>query len=135
MKTYVAGKKIPRAKEVIKMIRSAGREITFDWAENFNDNEENWPEDALKEKEGIRKCDIFVYLWCEDAKSARYEAGMAMGLSKPVIVSEAPDSFFYHLPNVIRIASDAEILNTINKLDRENQGLEPVANLNFKVQP
>ena len=114
MKIYVAGKKIPRAKKVIKMIRNEGHEITFDWTENYSEN--NWSEDALKEKEGIRKCDIFIYLWCEDAESARYEAGMAMGLDKPIIVSEAPDSFFYHLPNITRISSDIEILSTISNL-------------------
>lgn len=115
MKIYVAGKKIPRAKKIMEMIRNAGHEITFDWTKNYN--EDNWSKDALSEKEGIQKCDLFVYLWCEDAKSARYEAGMAMGLNKPVIVSEAPDSFFYHLPNVTRIPSDTEILNTIINLE------------------
>jgi hypothetical protein len=112
-KIYVASKKIPRAREVMKMIREAGYEITFDWATDYH--EDNWDEYAQKEREGIQKCDIFVYLWCEDAKSARYEAGMAMGLNKLVIASEAPDSFFYHLPNVVRIQSDSEIVNTIVK--------------------
>jgi hypothetical protein len=115
-KIYVAGKKIPRAKEVMKMIRGAGYEITFDWAENYN--EDNWAEDSLAEREGIKKCDIFVYLWCEDAKSARYEAGMAMGLEKPIIISGGPDSFFYRLPNVTSVEDDSKILDAISSLQK-----------------
>lgn len=116
-KIYIASKKIPRARKIMKIVRDAGYEITFDWATDFK--EDNWDKYAQKEREGIQRCDIFVYLWCEDAKSARYEAGMAMGLNKPVIISEASDSFFYHLPNVVCISSDLEILNTIAKIEEK----------------
>jgi len=112
-KIYVASKNILRARKVMEIIQKSGYEITFDWATDYH--EDNWDEYAQKEREGIQKCDIFIYLWCEDAKSARYEAGMAMGLNKIVIASEAPDSFFYHLPNVVRIFSDLEIIDTITK--------------------
>ncbi|MCH8069161.1 MAG: hypothetical protein IID16_07865, partial [Candidatus Marinimicrobia bacterium] len=63
------------------------------------------------------------YLWERDQESARYEAGMAMGLGKPVIVSGKHDSFFFNLPNVHRIASDSEIISAIAQQESTSNGL------------
>jgi hypothetical protein len=60
--------------------------------------------------------DMLVYLWAPNQESARYEAGMAMGLKKPVIVSGKSDAFFFQLPNIYCVSSDDEIVQKIKEL-------------------
>lgn len=110
-KVYVASKKINRAVKVMNELRSSGHHITHDWTVDYN--EDNLAHKAVAELRGIRDADVFVCLWESDAESARYEAGMAMGFEKKIIVSGGPDSFFFNLPNTYSVASDEEIIKMI----------------------
>jgi len=114
MKIYVAGKKLERARVVMNMLRKHGHKITYDWANPYS--EENSKEKAVEEREAIRNADLLVYLWEQDQESARYEAGMAMGLGKPIIVSGGPDAFFFKPPNIFRVDSDDEIVSAIKNV-------------------
>lgn len=111
MKIYVAGKELKRARAVMKMLRDSGHQITYDWVSKFSgDNPKDRSVDELK---GVQEADLLVYLWESDQESARYEAGMAMGLGKPIIVSGKHDSFFFNLPNIHRVDSDDRIISAI----------------------
>ena len=121
MKIYVAGKELKRAQAVMKILRDYGHQITYDWASKFSGDKPK--ERSQKELEGVRSADVLIYLWEDDQESARYEAGMAMGLGRPVIVSGKHDSFFFNLPNVHRIASDSEIISAIAQQESTSNGL------------
>ncbi len=110
-KIYVAGKDLNRAKKVIEALRAQGHQIAYDWATDYSDN--NPVEKAQAELKGVRDSDVLVYLWEPDQESARYEAGMAMGLSKRIIISGKIDSFFFKLPNIVCVSSDEEIINMV----------------------
>lgn len=108
---YVAGKDIERAKRVMCALQEAGHTITYDWATDYSD--ENPDEKAAAERESVQVADILVYLWESGQESARYEAGMAMGLSKPIIASGNMDAFFFLLPEVHCVQSDEQIVEAI----------------------
>ncbi len=95
------------------VLQEAGHTITFDWLMDI-ESETNPARKALDEREGIRLADAFVYLWEPDQESARYEAGMAMGLDKPIIVSGSHESWFFSLPEVTCVVTDAEILQALS---------------------
>jgi len=125
MKIYVAGKNLERARLVMNMLRDCGHHITYDWATNFRSNKPQ--EKSFKEREGVRDADLLVYLWESDQESARYEAGMAMGLGKPIIVSGKSGSFFFHLPEVHCVNSDESIVGYIKtkiSADRPTETLQ-----------
>ncbi len=111
---YVAGKNLARAQTIMAQLREHGHHITYDWATSFSDK--NPKEKAISERDGVRQADVLVYLWEEDQESARYETGMAMGLEKPIVISGTKDSFFFQLPNIIRIESDNQIVSAIETL-------------------
>lgn len=120
MKIYVAGKNISRAISVMDRLRDAGHAITYDWATDF-DNAEKLDEEqtqklAIDERIGVKDADLLVYLWESDQESARYEAGMAMGLGKPVVVVAQHDSLFFHLPEIQKVSSDEQIVSAIKRL-------------------
>ena len=111
---YVAGNEIERAKLVMDRLRSCGHTITFNWIPGIKEQTDGDKiKRALLEREGIREADILVYLWKEDQESARFEAGMAMGLGKLIIVSTTHKAFFFSLPEVKQVLSDNEILDAI----------------------
>ncbi len=110
MKIYVAGKNLERAQKVMDNLKENGHEITFDWITGI-ENEKDPPQKAREEREAVKESDLLVYLWEDDQESARYEAGMAMGLHKPIIVSGFNKKlFFLSLPEVISVSSDNEII-------------------------
>ena len=112
-KIYVAGKNLERAHRVMCMLRDNGHTITFDWLIGIENKFEQNVEKAIQELEAIRDCDILVYLWEEDQESARYEAGMAMGLGKKIIVSGNHKSFFLLLPGISSVSEDNQILSVL----------------------
>jgi hypothetical protein len=113
-KIYVAGKNIKRAKSVMDMLRQHGHTITFDWLIDIrNETDATNIQKAYLEREGIREADILVYLWEPDQESARYEAGMAMGLGKKILIVGNHQSFFFKLPEVILVENDSDILSVI----------------------
>ncbi|HEY1041775.1 MAG TPA: hypothetical protein VGE63_03600 [Candidatus Paceibacterota bacterium] len=112
-KVYVASNEVDRAKSVMESLIRAGHEIIFDWTIGI-EGEQDKQSKALAEREAVRKCDILVYLWKADQESARFEAGMAMGLRKKIIVVTDHQAWFFTLPEVIQVNSDDEIVSVIN---------------------
>ena len=115
---YVAGKNLERAKSVMDMLIANGHTIAFDWVAGIPDEQEkDFPERARIERSAVQNCEILVYLWESDQESARYEAGMAMGLNKRIIVSGFKKKlFFLSLPEVVSVGGDNEILGALNSL-------------------
>lgn len=90
---------------------TAGHTITFDWTVDIEkEDQEDKVTKALKEREAVRACDVLVYLWKDNQESARFEAGMAMGLRKKVIAVTDHEAWFFTLPEVTQIDSDDQIL-------------------------
>ncbi len=116
MKIYVAGKDLHRAKTVMDKLSEDGHEITYDWVASIGSGPTR--EKAISELEAVRRSDLFVYLWEPDQESARYEAGMAMGLKKIIVVSGKSDAFFFKLPNVHCVSSDDLIIEKVQELSR-----------------
>ncbi len=114
MKIYVAGKAIERARAVMDALTAQGHTITYDWIATLSAGPTK--EIAIKEAEAVRDSDLLVYLWEGDQESARYEAGMAMGLEKPVVVSGNSEAFFFKLPNVYCVESDELIVAKVGEL-------------------
>ncbi len=115
MKIYVAGKDMERAQIAMDDLRNNGHVITYDWIVSIVEGPSK--EIAILEAEGVRSSDILVYLWESDQESARYEAGMAMGLQKPIIVSGKSDAFFFQLPDIHCVDNDEEILKKIGEIE------------------
>ncbi len=114
-KIYVASNEVARAKKVMEALRVAGHSITFDWTSDIGEGDKQDRIDkSLKEREAVRECDVLVYLWKDNQESARFEAGMAMGLRKKIIVVTDHQAWFFALPEVVQIDSDDQILSTIN---------------------
>lgn len=117
-KIYVASNEVTRARKVMGELITAGHSITFDWTLDIEkEGEQDKIGKPLKERDAVRECDILVYLWKDNQESARFEAGMAMGLRKPVIVVTDHKAWFFALPEVVRIDSDDKIIQTIDKLN------------------
>lgn len=113
-KIYVASNEVERAKKVMESLISAGHTITFDWTLDIETETENSKTTKpLREREAIRECDVLIYLWKENQESARFEAGMAMGLGKRIIVVAPHKAWFFALPEVMQIDSDHQIVTAI----------------------
>lgn len=113
-KIYVASNEVERAKKVMEELVKAGHAITFDWTINIEkQTEQDKITKPLKEREAVRECDVLVYLWKADQESARFEAGMAMGLRKRIIAVTDHKAWFFALPEVIQITSDDQIVSAL----------------------
>lgn len=115
---YVAGKNLARARSVMDNLIANGHVITFDWITGIeNETEADFPSRAKIERLAVQQSELLVYLWESDQESARYEAGMAMGLNKPIIVSGFKKKrFFLSLPEVICVEEDNQILEAVNDI-------------------
>ena len=111
---YVAGKNLERARRVMDALRKEGYEITYDWVALIDGGPTQ--DKAIAEWEAVRNSDLLVYLWESDQESARYEAGMAMGLQLPIVVSGNSKAFFFQIPNMYCVDSDETILQKINEI-------------------
>jgi len=112
-KIYVASNNVKRAQSIMSLLKENGHTITFDWTINIENSSEQDREKVIIEREAIRNCDALVYLWDENQESARYEAGMAMGLGKKVIVSGNHKSFFFQLPEIVSAETDDKIIENL----------------------
>lgn len=116
-KIYVASNEVVRAKKVMEELTTAGHINTFDWTIDIDkQTEQDRTDKPLKEREAVRDCDILIYLWKADQESARFEAGMAMGLRKKIIAVTTHKAWFFVLPEVIQVDSDDQILSAVNEL-------------------
>lgn len=110
MLIYVAGKDRRRAQAAAASLIEAGHRIQCRW----------W-EDAFRytpaeERDFISDSDALVYLWEGDQESARYEAGMAMALGKPIVVVHRDPQWFLTLPNVVSCSDDVHVVNALTAL-------------------
>lgn len=107
-----------RARPVMDALIQAGHLITYDWITNMPGGPTK--DKAVAEWEAVRASEILVYLWESDQESARYEAGMAMGLQLPIVVSGNSSAFFFQIPNVHRVDSDEHIVDKVRELDKSD---------------
>jgi hypothetical protein len=114
MKIYVAGNDLARARKVMDDLTTLGHSITYDWVAEIEGGPTK--EKAIAEAEAVRNSDLLVYLWAPNQESARYEAGMAMGLNKPIVVSGNTTAFFFQLNNVHCVESDELIYKKVEEL-------------------
>ena len=120
-KIYVASNEVARARKMMDALIAAGHSITFDWTTDIEKgSEQDKTGKPLKEREAVIECDILVYLWKDNQESARFEAGMAMGLRKRIIAVTDHKAWFFALPEVIQISSDDKIVETINTFTKYN---------------
>lgn len=111
---YVAGKNLKRAALVMNTLRANGYDIAYDWLTTVASDAS--AEKAISELNAVRAATALIYLWEPDQESARYEAGMAMGLGKTIIVSGKSDAFFFQLPNVHCVELDEKIVELLREL-------------------
>ena len=119
MKIYVAGNELERARSVMDALMQQSHMITYDWVSVIESGPSK--EKAIEEAEAVRNSDLLVFLWGPTQESARYEAGMAMGLKKPVVVSGKKDVFFFQLPNVHCVDTDEAIIAKVQELAQQKQ--------------
>ncbi len=112
-KVYVASNNVKRAQTIMGLLKENGHSISFDWTINIEKKLLQNAEKAIIERDAIRNSDVLVYLWDKNQESARYEAGIAMGLGKKVIVSGGHKSFFFQLPEVIFVENDNKIIKAL----------------------
>lgn len=121
LSVYVAGKEPQRAARMIERVRAAGHTVAFDWiaAGDFDAGLDSARslELAIAERAAVQRSDAVIYLWEPGQESARYEAGMALGLEIPLIVV-GHESFFYYLPGVEMVADEDEALVALECLAR-----------------
>lgn len=96
-------------------LRAHGHTITYEWTTALAEGPR--ADIAIAEWEAVRDAELLVYLWESDQESARYEAGMAMGLQIPVVVSGNSDVFFFQLPHVHCVDSDDDIPAVIRQIE------------------
>lgn len=112
----MAGKNMERARKVMDALTADGHEISYDWVANMPSGPTR--DKSIAEWEAVRTSDMLVYLWEPDQESARYEAGMAMGLRLPLVVSGNAKAFFFQIPIVHCVESDELIPQKVRELDR-----------------
>jgi hypothetical protein len=103
-------------------LRAHGHTITYDWVADYTEHDEGHVEEhareaAASERAAVQASDVLVYLWEEGQESARTEFGMALGINIPVIAVGQHEAFFYLLPEVRRVATDAEIADALRSLE------------------
>lgn len=118
---FVAGYDPRRAKAAIQTIERRGGAVALDWTDGPFDQpyreRPDWvAQTAALLASAIARADVFVLLWQPgNMESARWEAGMAVGMGKPVFVSGDVDLFYAYLPNVRVLPSDdAAISEALN---------------------
>ena len=133
MKIYVAGasrERNERAKPVIKALREAGIEITYDWTQNVDQyppdspapSDEYLQNCAQEDHDGVVNADQILVLLPEDSHStgAWAELGIALGSCVPVMVSGSPQALkkciFLHMPRVQKFLSDDDAVEWLIKV-------------------
>lgn len=117
MNIYIAGNEIERARAVGKQLEAAGHRIAYKWYDSIeNEKTEDAPQIAHEEREAVRSADALVYLWQQNQESARFEAGMAMALGTPIVVSGYRDAFFFHLPEIDTVERDTDVAAKLDEL-------------------
>ena len=116
---FVSGKIVDekKAKDVMKLLRSAGHEITFDWTtighlRPYDENSDLSRDAAIKECEGVLSADVLIVLAHEKGIGMYVELGIALGAGIPVrvIADQESRTMFFHHPLVKRVKDIEEIV-------------------------
>jgi nucleoside 2-deoxyribosyltransferase len=104
-------------KSVMKALKDAGHQITFDWTtvEHLRPYDENSfasREVAIKEAKGVKDADIFVLIAHNKGVGMYVELGIAIGVGIPIRVVTNIESrtMFFHHPLIKRVRSVKEII-------------------------
>lgn len=112
-------------KELSKKLESLGHTITRKWWENTEGNKEEQDSYAIKDKEAIEKCDLFIMYNGEKKTSGKLiEFGIAIGCGKPII------KFGNKLTSVFSCfgRSYKNIKNLIKDINKEDLKMEDLKN-------
>ncbi len=119
MKFFVSGKvgSDNIAKSLMKALKDAGHEITFDWTsiEHLSPYDKNGAqsrEAAISECCGVKNADVLVIIAHEKGVGMYVELGMALGVGIPVRVVTKDESrtMFFHHPLVKKVNSIEDVI-------------------------
>ncbi len=119
MKFFVSGKvgNDNIAKSLMKALKDAGHEITFDWTNiehlrPYDKNGARSREAAISECSGVKDADVLVIIAHEKGVGMYVELGMALGVGIPVRVVTKDESrtMFFHHPLVKKVNSIEEVI-------------------------
>lgn len=134
MKVYVAGrtKNKDRVSRLMRLLETHGHTITFDWTGSegtiapsgtgFREMPERGRELAEREMQAVFDADVTVLCHGPDLLGAAVEIGLSLGEYKRVIILEDEhdrDCVFWYLPGVYRAADEDELIQLIEKHERE----------------
>lgn len=123
MKFFVSGKvgTEGNVRAVMKALKDAGHEITFDWTKidqlrPYDENAEASREAVLKESSGVKDADVLIILAHDRGVGMYVELGIAIGSGIPVRVVTDVESrtMFFHHPLVKKVDSLEQILKEFN---------------------
>lgn len=119
MKFFVSGKvgDDDVAKSVMRALKGAGHEITFDWTSiehlrPYDKNAAASREAAISETCGVKNADVLVIIAHDKGVGMYVELGIAIGAGIPVRVITKVESrtMFFHHPLVRKINSIEEVI-------------------------
>lgn len=119
MKFFVSGKvgDDDITKTVMKTLKSAGHEITFDWTaiehlRPYDKNASASREAAISENRGVKNADVLVIIAHNKGVGMYVELGIAIGVGIPVRVVTNVESrtMFFHHPLVRKVTSIDEVI-------------------------
>jgi len=119
MKFFVSGKVGVEGdvRSVMRALRAAGHEITFDWTtidhlRPYDENASACREAAVKESHGVKDADVLIVLPHDRGVGMYVELGIAIGYEVPIRVVTNVESrtMFFHHPLVKKVDSVEQIL-------------------------
>lgn len=120
MKFFVSGKvgNDNIAKSLMKALKDAGHEITFDWTSiehlrPYDKNAARSREAAISENCGVKNADVLVIIAHDKGVGMYVELGIAIGVGIPVRVvtkNEESRTMFFHHPLVRKVNSIDEVI-------------------------
>lgn len=130
MKVYVATsyKNRRKAREAIKMLTAAGHKVTEDWTRKDKCAQlvvgkrmsharfRRVAYRAIKDLNGVMKCDALVMLTKTSGRGMYVELGAALAAEKLVILVTKPrhlNCIFYFMPNIIMVRTMREALEVL----------------------
>lgn len=134
MKAYVAGRtsEVETVRQAQRILEAVGHEIALDWTQ-AGDLELAAParaKRALSEKkcEAVIRSSLFVLLWKHDSTFDRVPIGKliefgiaAASNTRIIVVGDPPESIFWHLRNVERVADLDELARVLGFLPDESE--------------
>jgi nucleoside 2-deoxyribosyltransferase len=119
MKFFVSGKVGDDniTKTVMKALKNAGHEITFDWTtiehlRPYDENATACRDAAVSESRGVKNADVLVIIAHNKGIGMYVELGIAIGLGIPIRVVTKVESqtMFFHHPLVKKVSDIDEVI-------------------------